>query len=210
MKVLVTGAARDENTGQFLRGTSIIGELETETIELAAKVGISLYGGNLRKTDKRVLTYAPTYPGCHKSGFALRTRIVWWLHTGEVLVGNKIDIHHKNHIRHDDRFNNLEKLDHVLHTKHHNPRTAPLTTCICQSCSKPFMIKIHRLKEAGRGNYCSQKCYQIAPKNKKDLINKTCLLCGSIFICSEFKAKHRKFCSKSCSATYSWRERCAY
>lgn len=107
--------------------------------------------------------YRPDYPRAYGSGYTKRYYIVWWLNTGEVIDTPRYIIHHKNGNKSDDRFDNLEKKEHGQHTLDHNkPRMeAARTECICNTCGVLFHIKRHRLKEKGRGSYCSQQCYKI-------------------------------------------------
>lgn len=143
----------------------MIGNLSKETLSLAGSRGLPIALGTLRKTDKRVILFCRWFPGAHKSGYALRSRVVWWLHTGEVIKGASENIHHKNGIRSDDRFSNLEKMKHGLHSSHHNASRINNVSRTCKACRKAFDINAWRLKEENRGKFCSQQCYQAYPRS---------------------------------------------
>ncbi len=54
----------------------------------------------------RMTVYRPDYPCCTPHGYVSRSRIVWWLVTGEVVRKGKV-VHHINGDKMDDRFENL-------------------------------------------------------------------------------------------------------
>jgi hypothetical protein len=148
----------------------VVGLVDKKTVEKAKAVGIeNIAGGSINKKDKRVRIFVKgLYPGAHPSGgYALRSRVVWWLNTGEVLHGLEKNIHHKNHVRSDDRFSNLEKIGHHDHTRLHNPKTVEMVERTCIHCLHFFTIERWRLKDESRGRFCSQKCYQAHPKSKE-------------------------------------------
>lgn len=138
------------------------GLVDPEIVERAKLYGIDLSStGFIRRNDGRVfLTNAGQFPIQHSRGGALRARVVWWLATGEAIQGTEFDIHHKNHVRSDDRIANLEKWEHHAHAKLHNPPSAVSVERTCLTCGKTFAIVGWRLKERSRGRYCSQDCYK--------------------------------------------------
>ena len=145
----------------------MIGKLSQSTLRLAASSGINILSGSVRTYDKRIIVFCPPFPGNHKCRYALRSRIVWWLHTGDVIVGCKFNIHHKNNNRQDDRFCNLKKTGHIEHLLHHNPKGLLDVTKTCKECGKRFKINRWRLKDKSRGQFCSPVCYYKHPKRKK-------------------------------------------
>lgn len=141
-------------------------KVDAESIELAKARGIDLLHGYIRNTDHRFICrdLLGLYPGAHKGGLALRSRVVWWLHTGEAIVGGELDIHHKNEDRADDHFGNLEKLDHLIHARQHNPKSRVEVLRKCKGCGKEFLIAQWRLKDETRGQFCGQDCYHSVPR----------------------------------------------
>lgn len=145
-----------------------LGCIDDHLYEKAKALGINLAGGYVRNTDRRVVIGNRLFLSMGSmQRYVMRSRIVWWLETGEFLIGNIADLHHKNHDRIDDRFENLEKKSHSEHSsqhgKEHSERVA--RKCICKQCGESFFLPQHRLRELGRGSYCSQKCYQSSPKS---------------------------------------------
>lgn len=140
----------------------MIGRIDRKSISLAKHhLGIDLSSVGSAKGIRRTIIKCPKFPGAHQNGYALRSRVVWWLNTGEVIKGTKIDIiHHRNHDRLDDRFINLQRLQHREHSQLHNHKTC-LIQFTCEHCRKPFEVERWRLsKSAGRaGRFCSQICY---------------------------------------------------
>lgn len=137
----------------------MIGRVDQKTIRLGRAVGIKIDGGSINKVDGRVRIFVKgKFPGAHKSGYALRSRVVWWLNTGQVLPGS-IDAHHKNTVRTDDRFRNLEPKDHVAHSIAHNPKGLAMVGRKCSACGGDFLIDRWRLMDPTRGRFCCQKCY---------------------------------------------------
>ena len=125
--------------------------------------------------------------------------------TGEFLRGDELNIHHKNHNRIDDRFDNLEKKGHAAHSIEHNADRRADVACECRTCGKAFNLPQHRLKEKGRGSYCSKDCYKAAPKiATRKRVTLSCVQCGSDFEVIRNRATSRKFCSNSCSALRRW------
>ena len=140
----------------------VLGKIDKESILLAKNANVNLTGGYIRNTDNRVIIGNKLFLELGmKYRYVLRSRIVWWLHTGMFLRGCEDgNIHHINDDRLDDRFNNLEFMFHVEHSKHHNPRGLTNIHCRCKYCHNDFLLPRWRLKELGRGSYCSQNCYQ--------------------------------------------------
>lgn len=143
----------------------MVGLVDEETINLAVAIGLEIRGGCINSLDHRVRIFVGNrFPGSHKSRYALRSRVVWWLHTGEVLTGCEFNIHHNNHDRADDRFSNLSKMPHREHAQQHNPKTVEWVDRLCLHCGGLFKIKKFRLREKTRGQFCGQACYQAHPK----------------------------------------------
>lgn len=144
----------------------MIGKLFQATLRLGKAKGIDMLAGSIRPKDGRIIMFVPTFPGAHKSRYALRARVVWWLHTGDVVTGSVINIHHKNNDRQDDRFNNLQCMTHAEHSLLHNFVGRNSAEKTCKNCGKKFRINGWRLKDKTRGQYCTHVCFLSGPRSE--------------------------------------------
>lgn len=175
--------------------------IDREAVSLGFRQGFDLREGSLRHTDKRFIVYVKGfYPGAHKSGYALRSRVVWWLYTGEILVGDEFDLHHKNRNRADDRFSNLEKLEHGAHSKEHNPSTVKILSFVCERCGKGYELKEWRAKWR-ETSFCSKSCFMKSYHEKKRNWIK-CKWCGESFTAPANRC--RQFCGNRCAIKFRW------
>lgn len=107
--------------------------------------------------------YKPDYPKAVMYGYAKRYHVVWWLKTGKTVPKGFV-LHHKNEDKSDDRFSNLELLEHGEHTRRHCEK--PLLQRVCHQCRKTFFVKKQWLYDPEhKGKFCSQKCYHRYPKS---------------------------------------------
>ncbi|HEY3499505.1 MAG TPA: HNH endonuclease [Polyangiaceae bacterium] len=103
----------------------------------------------------------PDYPRARRRGHALRAHIVWWLTTGEAPPEDK-HLHHKNHDKLDDRFENLELMgvaEHMAHHRHHAGRVE----LPCAKCGTPVSRERNRVRY--NRVFCSHACYAAFPKS---------------------------------------------
>lgn len=155
---------------------STMGKLDEGIIERSLALGVNIAGGTLNKKDGRVRIFSRSFPGTSKSGYCLRSRVVWWIYTGEALSGCEFNIHHINHDRADDRIGNLEKLTHVEHAHEHNGyrwQNVQMSCRVCEHCGEEFKIQTSKLKDRSsgskqRGRFCSAACYQEHPRVLKN------------------------------------------
>lgn len=149
--------------GRWKRATALLGRIDQRSEKLAREKGLTLYGGHLI-SGKRDRVYFSNlhgkYPGCRNrvNGSAFRSHIVWWLNTGEIIknAGWVWSIHHKNEDKTDDRFLNLEKLRHSVHTSLHNEVRKTDTVKQCMNCGDDFTRPRWRAKQR---KFCELKCY---------------------------------------------------
>jgi hypothetical protein len=148
-----------------------MGILNEDAIERGLALGVNLSTGCKNKNDGRVRVFCRLFPGTSKSGYALRSRIVWWIYTGEAMGGIEYNIHHINGDRSDDRIENLEKLNHVEHAHEHNGykgQRVRMLCRVCERCGAEFKIEEAKLKDkTHKGRFCSPACYQSYPKKLK-------------------------------------------
>ena len=110
------------------------------------------------------LVLAPKeYPGkLYRGKYAYEHHLVWWKNTGNLVLDPML-IHHKNHHKRDNRYENLELQERGPHSARHNKeRTGPIqyVELICAWCQRPFLIEKRNecsRKKAGN-NHCSRSC----------------------------------------------------
>lgn len=79
----------------------------------------SVYGGHKKKRgDGYIIVYCPDHPFASKDGHVLEHKLVMEQAIGRYLVKGEV-VHHKNHIRDDNRLENLELMTHREHARLH-------------------------------------------------------------------------------------------
>ena len=106
----------------------------------------------------RFRVYRPDYPRAYGEGYALRAHVVYWLKMGRVHPKGFV-LHHKNEDKGDDRFTNLELVEHGKHTSLHH---AEVHTFTCKQCRQPFRVSggtvAKRRSEGNVPKFCSRSC----------------------------------------------------
>lgn len=102
----------------------------------------------------RFRVYRPDYPRAYHEGYALRAHVVYWLTVGE-LHPDGTELHHKDRIKVNDLFNNLEVLTRSQHRIQHQENWTIVT---CEHCEKQFQEHVWRTNQR-HVRFCSQKCY---------------------------------------------------
>lgn len=110
----------------------------------------------------RFRVYRPDYPRHYAEGYALRYHVVWWLKTGSVHPSGTA-LHHKDGVKTNDRFENLELMDHAKHSLEHNP-PRPIYRA-CARCGTLFEIQHRDMKRRATMKYCSYQCYNLTPRS---------------------------------------------
>lgn len=99
--------------------------------------------------------YRPDYPRAWSSGYAKRYVIVWWLKTGQV-VARGMNVHHKDADTLNDRFDNLELIEHAEHTRLHRTKPRPFIHCQNPACNTLFLLP--KGKSIKTRRFCSLGC----------------------------------------------------
>lgn len=140
----------------------------------------------------RFRVYRPDCPNAFASGYCLRSHVVWWLHTGKEHPSGT-ELHHKNHNRLDDAFDNLEPLENRKHQKLHKARPV---TIVCPECRKDFIMPRWRVRSRPT-KYCSQGCYHKYRKMRPRQLR--CLRCRTPFtVTTSRRVRDAKYCSLAC------------
>ena len=148
----------------------------------------------------RMNVYRPDYPRSWSNGYAFRAHVVWWLETGTPAPETHC-VHHKDHNRLNDYFDNLEIMEYYKHSTLHNANRKTDVECQCTQCGIIFQRKKWRITTRNSRNlFCSHKCFLASPRPKRvKRIKLRCGSCNKLFQVTPFFAKHRKFCSNRCS-----------
>lgn len=95
--------------------------------------GLNGYGHTKLHPRGYVLTYAPLHPKAHKDGYVMLHTVIIEQNIGRYLYPDEV-VHHKNHIRDDNRIENLElmkKNDHCsMHAKERNSKKGELLSTV--------------------------------------------------------------------------------
>lgn len=145
MKCLVTGG-RDKN-GRFIR--------------TRMEWSLGNFDDGYVDANGRMRVFRPGHHRASKLGYVLRSIVAYEAYNNDI-VTREYNIHHIDHDRLNDSKENLEKLTQSQHSKEHNLERS-LKAAIwfsCIICKKDFRLPKYRLKEKGRGKYCSQICYK--------------------------------------------------
>lgn len=107
----------------------------------------------------------PDYPGKRYRGrYVYEHQLVWWRNTGEV-VGEGFIVHHRNHNKRDNSFENLELRSNSEHVREHNltDRPAKFIELTCAKCGTRFQKSLRnykaKVKKFGQTDfYCNRSC----------------------------------------------------
>jgi hypothetical protein len=80
--------------------------------------GLNGYGHTKRHNRGYVLAYAPKHPNAHTDGYVMLHTILMERAIGRYLAKNEV-VHHVNHIRDDNRIENLHLMDKHEHRSMH-------------------------------------------------------------------------------------------
>jgi hypothetical protein len=138
------------------------------------------YGTRRRiRRDGYIDIYEPSHPLARTDGYVFEHRKMMW-DTG-LLTDPELEVHHKNHLRSDNRFDNFEVKTSAQHALDHaeergwvinqfgewavKPRekraNAPRPVRACQHCRTIISLELRR-----DAKYCSTKCQVTAWKQR--------------------------------------------
>ena len=113
------------------------------------------------KNGPYILIVAPElYPGKRYRGkYCYEHHLIWWKETG-MLFPKCYSIHHKNGVKTDNRFVNLELVSNNTHPVLHK-KGRLLQHLICDYCHKPFTREarqiVGKLKKGQIRTFCSRE-----------------------------------------------------
>lgn len=140
-------------------------------------------------TDGYFRVYRPDHPSAPIHGMCFRSRVVWWLETGSKPPDGWV-IHHKNHDKLDDRFENLQVMTRAEHASHHNPKSHVTVTCVW--CG----TQVTEIRSwALRRKYCSKSCARKA-RHMASIEEIVCMTCGKRF--QTYRIRGARYCSRKC------------
>ena len=82
------------------------------------RINTEFGGHEKRRKDGYISIYLPTHPNCNKEGYVMKHHLVMEKEIGRLIMPNEV-VHHKNHIRDDNRIENLELMTHSEHARLH-------------------------------------------------------------------------------------------
>lgn len=115
-----------------------------------------------------ILVKAPAeYPGKKYRGrYCYEHHLVFWQNTKMIPLPGYI-IHHLNHNRHDNRFENLEMIHLASHNTIHNTKNRRIPL-VCSYCKSPFLREpkqYNHFRERGQTNfYCCKDHHYLNEK----------------------------------------------
>lgn len=97
--------------------------------------GMNGYGHTKQDSRGYILAYCPMHPKAHADGYVLLHRVIMERHIGRYLNNNEV-AHHINHIRSDNRIENLRLMDKKEHqSMHMKERYQQRRNMVCASAN---------------------------------------------------------------------------
>ena len=94
--------------------------------------------------DYELIVPPKDYPGhLYRGKYALEHRVVWWENTG-YLPGPNEDIHHINGQKRDNRFENLELVNHAEHARNHSTIGRTMIKLVCPNCDTILCCSVQK------------------------------------------------------------------
>lgn len=117
-------------------------------------------GGTPKASGGYILEYCPEHLFADKSGYVLQHRIVWERSHKACLL-KWSNIHHKNHIRNDNRIENLEAMTSWSHGYHHSKQD--FSNRFCYNCNQKTYT-----------DYRNYECWYRHPITKQEHLCRKC------------------------------------
>lgn len=116
----------------------------------------------MRNGPYELVVAPPDYPGKrYRDRYCYEHHLIWWQETGELLEPGEV-LHHINGEKRDNRFENLEKMSNVEHSREHTlSRGRVMVDIRCPMCHTVFTrrrSKTHLSREETQNTFCSSAC----------------------------------------------------
>jgi hypothetical protein len=123
------------------------------------------------KNGPYILNVAPTgYPGnVYRGKYAYEHHLAFWEHTKQVVPQNHI-IHHVNHIKSDNRIENLQLLSKSAHSRLHHPEKNLKIRLLCAYCKDEFFRaprNYNYKKNSGQTRFYCCRSHQVIDQQKR-------------------------------------------
>lgn len=110
------------------------------------------------------------YPGKKYRGRYVYEHIfVWWENTG-IIPPIGYHIHHKNNIKTDNRFENLEMIEGKTHSFLHGLRSNKMIPLVCGYCYEPFQRERRNVltkKKQGQARFYCCRSHQVIDQQRR-------------------------------------------
>lgn len=129
--------------------------------KVIANMSAVCYPVSMKNGAYNIVKVPPEYPGKKYRGkYAYEHTLVWWQNT-QIIPPKRYHIHHRNGIKDDNRFKNLE----LVHLSTHlslRKKKKTFIALICEECKKPYLMlkseHTYRCKTRTGRFYCSRVC----------------------------------------------------